>query len=638
MSREQVPELTIKAVVFGLALSVVMGAANVYFGLVAGMTVSASIPAAVLAMGLFKILPGRGSILESNMVQTTASAGESLAAGVIFTMPALVLAGIWPNYRGWEQFLVITTVAVAGGLLGILFMIPMRKVFVVDNKELQYPEGIACSEVLQAGESAGRDVVWVICGVAVGALVKMGVSLFGAIQKEVERAFAFGGRVFYVGSEISPGLVAVGFIVGLPIAFQIFLGGAIGWLIALPIAGELPAGGVPLDFAWDYWDENIRYLGVGAMVFGGLLTIIQVRGGMVAAVRELIGQYRRSREDADLELSPTERNLSGGVILFFSVVAVVAIALLYYYLTQGLAITSVTTVVMVVLAFFFTAVASYIVGLVGNSNSPVSGMTITAVLATAALMFLLDFEGQEAILATLGVAGVVCCTACTSGDVCNDLKTGHLVGASPRRQQILQIAGVLVAAFVMWPVLLVLHEGYADSGGIGGKDLRAPQAVLFKSLTEGIFAEDGKPLPKNMLYWGAAVGAMIFVADLVLLAILGKARTFKLYVMPIAVGIYLPFGVSVPILLGGLVAWAVGLGVPRAEREMSTKGGVLLASGLIAGEALMGVGIAVWLFTGREVAAGLVESVKITLGLLTLAVIATLLFLVSKLRSRGARD
>ncbi len=583
--------LTIEAVVLGLLLSVIMGAANVYLGLKVGMTVSASIPAAVIALAILNGMMRRTSILEANLVQTSASAGESLAAGIIFTMPALVLTGIWTTFDFWTT----TLIALSGGLLGILFMIPMRRVFVVDNAELQYPEGVACAEVLrtaqrdeESGEQLETGASVIFLGLAIGAVFKFAQSYLGLMKSSVEWATFRSGRVFAFGADIAPALLGVGAIVGLSISAQVFLGGAIGWLITIPLISEGVTEGDPVEAAFEIWSTRVRYMGVGAMLVGGLVSIWKVRGGLVAAVNELLSQFQTNVPDTRVPPAE-ERNIGNGAIIALSMVTVGLIGAVYYSLLDSVGITLATTVIMVVMSFFFTAVASYIVGLVGNSNSPVSGMTITAVLGTGGLILLfnalgvLEAIGTAGMIATLGVAGIVCCVACTAGDVCNDLKTGHLVGASPRSQQIMQVAGVLVAAFVMAPVLTVLHEGSINSGtgGIGGSELSAPQATLFKNLVEGLFGD--AQLPWDMVMWGVVVGVVIAAGDVPLAM---SRSSFRLHVMPVAVGIYLPLGISVPILLGGFLRFAI---LDRAKQAGGVDRGVLAASGLIAGESLVGV-------------------------------------------------
>ncbi len=590
-------ELTWPAILLGISLSVIMGAANVYLGLRAGMTVSASIPAAVISMGILRGILRRTSVLESNLVQTAASAGESLAAGIIFTMPALLLTGVWQTFDFWTT----TLIALSGGLLGVLIMIPMRQVFIIDNKELKFPEGLACAEVLQAGardgaggQSGSTGLTRIVSGIAVGGIFKILQTLLGLIHGTAEFAVLRAGRIFFAGAEISPALFAVGYIVTLPIAMEIFAGGVIGWMITIPLLGTSGiASADPVEMAYELWSSKVRYLGVGAMVVGGVSSIWTVRHGLLAAVRHLMQVVSNKTESASVD--PREQNLSGGLIALLGLVCTFLIGGLYYRLLHhDVPLTLLTTIIMLVMSFFFAAVASYIVGLVGNSNSPVSGMTITAVLGTGGLVMLFGFGGTQGIIATLGVAGVVCCVACTAGDVCNDLKTGQLVGASPRRQQIMQILGVVTASFVMAPVMTILHEGSLanGTGGIGGKELPAPQAGLFKSLAEGFFG-DGV-LPREMVFAGMVVGVLILIADYFLAA---RKSTFRMHVMPVAVGIYLPFGLAIPIVLGGIVRSLVNRrDTPDNPEHAET--GVLLTSGLIAGESLVGVALGLFAWLG----------------------------------------
>ena len=582
------PELNFRVVLIGIALAVVMGSANVYLGLKAGMTVSASIPAAVIGMltlryfNIFFKKSKKNSILEANQIQTAASAGESLAAGIIFTMPALILIGVWQKF----DFILTTVIAFTGGLLGILFMIPMRQVFIVSNESnLKYPEGIACASVLEAGQDDGdpRNATNILKGILIGALFKGLVSFAGLLKGVLEFAFIKGNRIIFFGGDISPALVAVGFIVNLNVAILIFIGGSLGWLVGIPMLGNgLDFAFNPIDGAWEIWSSKIRYIGVGAMVIGGISSIFKVRNGLVEAIKVL-----KDNNSSTLNQNiRKERNISSKSINLLSFLAIFLVMGVYFHITQSAGITIFTTFIMVIMAFFFTAVASYIVGLVGNSNSPVSGMTITAVLFTGGLLYVFGFSGTEGMIATLGVAAIVCCAACTSGDVCNDLKTGQIVGASPFRQQIMQIIGVGVASLVMAPIMQLLHEN--TPGGIGGRELSAPQAGLFASLAKGFFG-DGE-LPWDMVCIGATLGIMILVIDSIFEK---KGISFRLHLMPVAVGIYLPFGLSTPILLGGLMAYLI----EKHNRTVinsddSMQNGILVSSGLIAGESLMGIVLA----------------------------------------------
>ncbi|MDA0279089.1 MAG: oligopeptide transporter, OPT family [Proteobacteria bacterium] len=607
-------EITLRVVVLGLLLAVVMGAANVYVGLRAGMTVSASIPAAVMAMLLFKMLFKDSSILEANQVQTCASAGESLAAGIIFTMPAMILIGFWDSFDFWS----VTIIALTGGLLGILFMIPMRKVFILNNPELVYPEGVACAAVLRAGEEEGEDGEQtgaarnLMLGGLLGAGVALGAKLFGVFTATLEAATVLSSRIFYFGGDLSPMLIAIGFIVRLNVAILIFIGGAISWIVAIPLLGTGDQFPSAIDGAYELWSTQIRYVGVGAMVLGGFSSLYSVRYGLVAAIKEL----RNNLSSGNMIKPDLERDIPTLAIITLTVGCVCVLAYVNYRFTSGIGITLLATAVMLVMGFFFTAVASYIVGLVGNSNSPVSGMTITAVLVAGGMLWLFNYSGMEAMVATLGIAAIVCCVAATSGDVCNDLKTGAILGAAPFRQQIMQIAGVFVAAFVMSPVLNLLHNNI--EGGIGGRELSAPQASLFASLARG-FSGEGQ-LPWDMIGYGVLVGIVILIVDWYLKS---TGKKFRAHLMPIAVGMYLPFGLAAPILIGGLIAHFHTRGTPEASHDKVLHRGILFSSGVIAGEALMSVGLACLTALG-------VQSLDLGLsaGLVTILSIAAAVFIV----------
>lgn len=612
-------ELTVRAVVLGVLLSIVMGAANVYVGLRAGMTVSASIPAAVMAMLLFRLFFHNSSILEANQVQTCASAGESLAAGIIFTMPALILIGYWEQFDFWS----VSIIALTGGLLGILFMIPMRKVFILNNRELAYPEGVACAAVLEAGEQeqAGRkggEGADLVRGGLLGGVVALAGKLFGLISGTLETATVVGSRIFYFGGDLSPMLVAIGFIVRLNVAVLVFIGGFISWIIALPLFNGAGQYANAVDGAYEIWSSQIRYIGVGAMVLGGFASLVSVRHGLLAAIEELGNNLSTGR----LLQRDLERDIPTSAILIIGLGCMAVLAWVNWRFTGGMGITLLATAVMMVMGFFFTAVASYIVGLVGNSNSPVSGMTITAVLVAGGMLWLFNYSGSEAMVATLGIAAIVCCVAATSGDVCNDLKTGAMVGAAPFRQQIMQITGVTFAAFVMAPVLNLLHNNV--DGGIGGRELSAPQASLFASLARGFSGET--ELPWDLIGYGVLVGAVILAIDWYL-----RKHNFKFraHLMPIAVGMYLPFGLATPILIGGIIAHLHSRGKPEQEHDRVLHRGMLFSSGVIAGEALMSVGLAILAALGvQSIDLGLPQA---AVGLLSVLTAVTIVLCFHKL-------
>lgn len=586
--QQSVSEITIRAVILGIIIAVVMCAANVYIGLKAGMTVCASIPAAVISMGILRGIMKKGSILENNMVQTIGSSGESLAAGIIFTMPALVMAGIWDDFHYWT----VTLVALSGGVLGVFFMIPLRRALVIEQKELAYPEGVACAEVLRAGEHKGHGVIYLLVAIILGIVFKILVSAVVLIKGSVHGALKLGHGAIGFGCDISIALVAVGYIVGFNIAVLVFLGGALAWFLAIPVFSMLhglPEAESLYDACTTIWNSQIRYMGVGAMVVGGIWSIIQIRKGIVQSVKQIFDRYAKAKTKAtDVQVARTEQELGMLPVLIGLSTATVLIFFLYRYLTGSLTITIVSTIAMVISAFFFVAVASYITGLVGSSNNPVSGMTICTILFVSLLFYLFKMTGPVGMLATLGVAGVVCCAACTAGDICQDLKTGHLVGATPRKQQIMQLVGVVITAFVIAPVLNALHHGY----GIGSATLPAPQASLFKGITESIFISK-EALPWFMLAIGVGIAGLIIILDEILKA---SGSKFRLYVMPVAVGIYLPIMLSVPILIGGITALIVTRIAqkksPEAAKNIAHRG-LVFSSGLLAGEALIGVVIGI---------------------------------------------
>ena len=576
-------ELSGRAVALGLLLGLVMTAANTYLGLYAGMTVSASIPAAIVSMGILRGILRKGSILENNIVQTMASAGESVAAGIIFTVPALVIAGVWQDFPFWK----VTMIGLLGGVLGVLFMIPLRKTLIVEDKELIYPEGVACANVLEAGQSGGSELTSIFLALTAGLVFKALSGLVAVIKPVVEGATSMGRTVLYFGTDVSVALLGVGVIVGLEVSVLVFAGGVIGWLIGIPVyylTAAMPEGSV-LDAAWTAWSDQIRYMGVGAMIVGGLSSMWSIRGGMMKGVREAISGFRGRQASA----SRTETDLHAKQTLPILALAAAATVGLYWSLTSDLTVAIVAGTVMVIASFFFVAVSSYIVGLVGSSNNPISGMTICALLFASGILLLLGMSGTTGILAALGVAGVVCCAAATAGDTSQDLKTGYLVGATPWRQQVAQFIGVMIPTALIAPVLSLLHAAYGIGTGAEGS-LRAPQATLFASIAQALFS-DGY-MPWVML----AIGAGIAVALLVLNEVLENAQSpVRAHVMPVAVGIYLPFSLSVPILAGGIIAHAL------AKRgEAATNRSVLISSGLIAGEAIAGIVIAAVVVASRR--------------------------------------
>ncbi len=578
-----VRELTLSSITIGILTGVVMTAANVYLGLYVGMTVSASIPAAVIGMAIYRGLLGRkDAILEANIVQTMASAGETLAAGVIFTLPALVLVGAWKEFRFWP----VTLIAMGGGVLGVVMLVPLRKAMIIDRPDLKFPEGVACATVLEAGSADHSDGIRnILKGFFIGGLFKFLTAGLGVLKGTLEYAGKIGERVWFMGSDISPALLGVGYIIGLEASVLVFLGGAIGGLLATPWLG-IPTGmetQSAVDIAWELWSSRVRYFGVGTMVVGGLYSILQVRKGIFAGFSTL----KTLSKKQDARVAREDRNLSLAALGVIFTICIAVLFSFYDSLLGSVKLASLAVVIMTVLSFFVVAVGAYVCGLVGSSNSPTSGITISALLAIAAVLLVFGVKGDSAILATLSIAAVVCCATSVAGDCCQDLKTGQIVGATPKNQQIAEMIGVLIPGLVLAPTLSLLHSTYVI--GVG---LRAPQATLFASLTQGIFG--GTAIPLGTVYAGMAFGVFVIAVDEFLLR--PAKAAFRLHIMPLAVGIYLPVTVSVPVLIGGCLSRLAEKLRAKRKGPVESDSGVLLSSGIIAGESIFGIIVALFLY------------------------------------------
>ena len=592
------PQLTPKAVLLGIVLSVVLAGANAYLGLFAGLTVSASIPAAVISMAVLKFFR-ESNILENNVVQTAASAGESLAAGVIFTLPALILLGYWNVF----DYVWVSAIAGIGGLLGVLFTIPLRRSLIVDLK-LAYPEGTATAEVLKVGDQPSRGALYLASAAVIGALAKLaetGLKLWPATAQSA--TYLGSSTIAYIGTNLSPALLSVGYIVGLNVAVLVFVGGAISWFVAIPfystfalepgtpLAESLAAGTSAVDLAFAIWSAEIRYLGVGAMLVGGLWALISIRGSLLSGVASGLRRASSVAGAAGV-YDHREHDASTRLVLASIAVLLLPLFVLYHTVVDMLGVALAMTVVMLVAGFLFSSVAGYMAGLVGSSNNPISGVTIATILFASLLLLALMGQGTtNGAVAAIMIGAVVCCAAAIGGDNLQDLKCGHLVGATPWRQQVMQCVGVVAAVLVMAPILNLLLEAY----GIGAPTperpnaLLAPQATLMASVAEGVF---GGGLPWDMIAYGAAIGVAIIAVDEWLKR---RGSTWRAPVLAVAVGIYLPFELSVPILAGGLIAHAASrVRARRGGTEGAGAGhGTLFAAGLITGEALIGIFMAI---------------------------------------------
>jgi putative OPT family oligopeptide transporter len=628
-----VPQLTFRAVVLSIVLAVILSAANAYLGLFAGLTVATAIPAAVVSMGVLRLLGG-GTILENNIVQTGASAGSSIAAGVIFTIPALIILGYWQDFRySW-----VLAIAGLGGLLGVLFSVPLRRSMIVEEP-LPFPEGKAAAEVLKAGENPGPGLRILAFSAAIGAFLKAAAaSGMKLIPDTAAGAGFFGKYLGYMGTNLSPALLGVGYIVGLNIGIVVLSGSILSWHIAIPIyhaffmgtdpaLAQSVAGAGAEDIAGAIWSAKIRYLGVGAMLVGGVWTLFSLRKSLFSGVRSGIAAARAGTSGPVRE---TERDLPMKWMLVALVAFVVPLLLLYQAIVGNWVVSVPMAIIMIVAGFLFVSVSAYLAGLVGSSNNPVSGITIATILfASVVLMLLLGRDSPIGAVAAIMIGAVVCCAAAVGGDNLQDLKAGYLVGATPWKQQLMLGIGAFSCALIMAPVLNILSQAY----GIGAptpehpNPLSAPQATLMASVAKGMF---GGELP-----W------TIIALDEVLKA---RGARFRVPVLAAAIGIYLPLELMVPIFLGGLLAYFVekrhGIVGTRDEslRDRAHRPGVLFAAGLITGEALMGiaVGVAIYVTKDREVLAlpAQFQQGEIV-GLIVLAVVGWLLYRAGTKRGLG---
>jgi putative OPT family oligopeptide transporter len=594
------PQLTLRAIVLAIILAVLMGAANTYLGLFAGMTIASAIPSAVVSMAVLKLL-GHGGILENNIVQTGGSAGSSTATGIIFTVPALVMLGAWNDYRyGW-----VFAFAALGGVLGVLFSVPLRRALIIDQK-LAFPEGTAAAEVLRAGADPTRGAKLLSLAAAAGALVKLAAANGLRLIPDTAAAAAYVGRgIAFIGTNLSPALLGVGYICGLNVGIVMLAGSVISWNIAIPIySSHFLAGNAELaaklagmsaaDAAYTLWSQQMRFLGVGAMLVGGLWTLVSLRGSLLAGISSGFAATRRARARAaagSTETVPdTERDMPMKYVLGGVLAVSLPLMLMYHSVVGSFLISVPMTLAMIVLAFLFCSVSGYMAGLVGSSNDPVSGMIISTILAASAMLLVLT-HGNAAVgpVAAVMIGAAVCCALSVAADNVQDLKCGQLVGATPWRQQLMLCIGVVTSATVIAPVLNLLARAY----GIGAPDathlhpLLAPQATMMAAVSRGLF---GGRLPLDMIGIGALIGAAVIVLDEWLRR---SGAGFRAPVLAVAVGIYLPLDLNVPIFIGGLLSYLARRRRQAGGDESLAGRGMLFAAGMIAGESLTGVLLAI---------------------------------------------
>lgn len=571
------PEFTATSIIIGVLLAIIFGAANAYLGLRVGMTVSASIPAAVISMGVIRVIMKKDSILESNMVQTIGSAGESLAAGAIFTLPALFL---WANEGKTEapNLLTISLIALVGGILGVLFMIPLRNALIVkEHGVLPYPEGTACAEVLLAGEEGGTSAKTVFAGMGLSAVFKFITDGLKVVPGVVTAPIRSLRTAF--SAEVYPALLGVGYICGIKIASYMFAGALLGWFVLIPAItifggpttmypGDVPIAQMYAEGGADaIWGSYIRYIGAGAVAAGGIISLIKSLPLIVSTFKDSLKGLKGGTKAGSLR---TEQDLDMRLVLGGSLVLILVI-----WLLPAIPVSLIGALLVVVFGFFFATVSSRMVGLVGSSNNPVSGMAIATLLFSTLVLKVTGNTGVSGMIGAIAIGSVICIVAAMAGDTSQDLKTGYILGATPKKQQIGELLGAVVAAFTIGGVLLLLNSAW----GFGTTELAAPQATLMKMITEGVMNGN---LPWPLVLIG------IFAA--IVVEILG------IPVLPVAIGLYLPLELSATIMIGGVIRWIVDK--KSADKNGEASGGVLFCSRLIAGEGLVGILLAILAVVG----------------------------------------
>ncbi len=570
------PELTVTSIIMGILLAVIFGAANAYLGLRVGMTVSASIPAAVIAMGVIRVIMRKNSILESNLVQTIGSAGESLAAGAIFTLPALYL---WASEGVMEKpgLLEITLIALIGGLLGVFFMVPLRNALIVrEHGTLPYPEGQACAEVLLAGEQGGANASTVFAGMGFAAIFKFIIDGLKLVPSEINLRGSLKNYPGTIGTQIYPAVMSVGYICGPRISSYMFAGGIISWVVLIPLIvlfggnmlmypgtetiGEIFAA----DGADGIWGTYIRYIGAGALAAGGIISLIKSLPLIVRTFRDSIKGFSVS---SGASAARTEQDINLKIVLIAILILTLAV-----WLVPAIPVSLVGAIIVVIFGFFFATVSSRMVGLVGSSNNPVSGMAIATLLIATLILKLTGEAGAHGMQAAIAIGSIICIVAAISGDTSQDLKTGYLLGATPKKQQYGELIGVVASALAIGATLNLLDAAW----GFGTEELAAPQATLMKMVIEGIMSGN--------LPWGLI---LIGVCLAVVVEILG------IPVLPVAIGIYLPVQLNACIMVGGIIRWFFDKIKDGNKKEQTVSNGILFCSGMIAGEGLVGILLAV---------------------------------------------
>jgi putative OPT family oligopeptide transporter len=639
-------EFTPRAVLLGVVMAVILGAANAYIGLVAGLTIAATFPAAVVAMAVLR--PWGGTILEENVARTTASVGEALVAGAIFTIPAFVIAGVWESVN----ILTSTVIMAIGGVLGVLFVVVLRRTL-VEDANLPFPESVAASEIHKAGQSGATGGKYLVIAGLTAAVVELlknaaGVRVLGTymsgfwswgttrINQGRSLAESYTGGMFAATPSASPALLGVGYIIGPQLAAVVFAGGVLGWWCLIPVMLFVNRDLGPLVEAQGWsavaqgvvWQEQVRPLAVGTMVVGAVWTLWRMRKSLGTGLARVLADVKHVKLDEHVALQRFQIDISYRWIVWGIIGLLIPIGILYYYFSRSFGGSILAAVVMVVAGILFAAVAGYLVGVIGSSNNPISGLTLSTLILAALLMVAIGLKGDHGVLAVLGVAAVVCCAMGIAGDMMQDLKVGHILGGTPRSMELGELLGVVIASPFLAGVLLLLNNGYGFAGAPGADPavaLAAPQAGLMALVAQGIVAGE--------MVWPLFLAGMLFAVMLILV----RAPSPML----VAVGMYLPIWSTFAIFVGGVFRWLVDRGLARKKYssnalERATNTGILVASGFVAGEALMGVFIAA--IIGLKVQLPTIVSNPTVQGLLGLLVFPLVLWFFYRYSNAEARS
>jgi putative OPT family oligopeptide transporter len=592
-------EFTIRALIIGLILAVVLGAANAYLGLKAGMTIAATYPAAVIGMAIIKVL--KGTILEENFTRTVGSIGESIAAGAIFTLPAFFIAGIWDPFYTPGNYAVSVAIMIAGGVLGIMFVALLRRVM-VEDVELPFPESVAAAEIHKAGRHGAGGSKYLFGAMGIGAVIQT-LGQFKFFATSWDKLISLGkGSILFRSPDVSPAYMGVGYIIGPRLAALNFSGGVLAWGLLAPMISYFKFGTIfpsneltwiaafgkdvalPKEYNWvetivQVWKSYVRPIAIGGMLVGAGYTLWRMRKSLIEGIARSISDVKKAATGEHVEIR-TEQDISFKWIIIGILGTAVATFFIYNFFAENILAALVATIVMIIAGFFFAAVSGYLVGLIGSSNNPISGLTLSTLVVAAILMVALGMKGMHGVAAVLGVAAVVCVAAAVAGEMLQDLKAGHILGGTPWKMQLGDIFGIIISASIMFIPLLILHEGDVKMGGtgFGGDALPAPQASLMAILSKGIVAGDMEWI---LIFVGMLMGVGFIMMNV-------KSP------MLVSVGMYLPLGTTFAIFVGGLIKGIVErINAKRnfndAQKSRVENNGILLAAGLIAGEALIGL-------------------------------------------------